>query len=107
MVEVFSACTNTQVTLGPALTALWSKAPPLICTLSLTSAWVRIPVWACGKVASDLGSGGVFFTGYSGFLHYLQLVSHELAIIGINVTKNKIPNPQVTFISFIMCLNYF
>ena len=30
------------------------------------------------------------FAGYSGFLHYLQLASHELATIGINVTKNKI-----------------
>ena len=28
---------------------------------------------------------------YSGFLHYLQLASHELATIGINVTKNEIP----------------
>ena len=31
----------------------------------------------------------VVFAGYSGFLHYLQLASHELAIIGKNVTKNK------------------
>ena len=30
------------------------------------------------------------FAGYSGFLHYLQLASLELATIGINVTKNKI-----------------
>ena len=30
----------------------------------------------------------VVFAGYSGFLHYLQLASHELATIGINVTKN-------------------
>ena len=30
------------------------------------------------------------FAGYSGFLHYLQLDSHELATIGINVTKNEI-----------------
>ena len=29
------------------------------------------------------------FAGYSGFLHYLQLASHELATIGINVTKKK------------------
>ena len=34
------------------------------------------------------------FAGYSGFLHYLQVASHELATIGINVTKNKIPNPN-------------
>ena len=48
---------------APALTAVWSKAPPLT---------VRC------------------FAGYSGFLQYLQLTSHELATIGINVTKNKI-----------------
>ena len=30
------------------------------------------------------------FVGYSGFLHYLQLASHELATFGINVTKNEI-----------------
>ena len=30
------------------------------------------------------------FAGYSGFLHYLQLASHELDTIGINVRKNKI-----------------
>ena len=30
------------------------------------------------------------FDGYSGFLHYLQLASQELATIGINVTKNEI-----------------
>ena len=36
----------------------------------------------------------VVFTGYSGFLHNLQLASHELATVGINVTKNEIPNPN-------------
>ena len=46
---------------GPALTAVWSKAPPATdCTLSLTTACVRIPTWACEKVASDLGLGGGF-----------------------------------------------
>ena len=29
------------------------------------------------------------FAGYSGFHHYLQLASHELATLGINVTKKK------------------
>ena len=29
------------------------------------------------------------FAGYSGFLHYLQLASHELALIGLNVTKKR------------------
>ena len=38
--------------------------------------------WASEKVASDLGLG-------SGFLQCLQLASHELATIGINVTKKK------------------
>ena len=33
--------------------------------------------------------------GYSGFLHYLQLASHKLATIGINVTKKQIPNPKI------------
>ena len=36
----------------------------------------------------------VVFAGYFGFLHYLQLASHELATIGINLTKSKIPNPN-------------
>ena len=34
------------------------------------------------------------FVGYSGFLHYLQLASHELATISINVTRKKIPNSR-------------
>ena len=34
----------------------------------------------------------VVFARYTGFLHYLQLASHELATIGISVTKNEIPN---------------
>ena len=41
------------------------------------------------KVASDLGLGGGFRRVPS-FLHYLQLASHKLDTIGINVTKNKI-----------------
>ena len=47
-----------------------------------------------GKLPVTWGQA-VFFAGYSGFLHYLQLASHELAIIGINVTKNKIPNSKI------------
>ena len=58
-------------------------------TLSLTTAWVRIPAWACEKVDSDLELGGGFRRVLR-FLHYLQLASHELATIGINVTKNEI-----------------
>ena len=30
------------------------------------------------------------YARYSGFLFYLQLASHELATIGINVTKSEI-----------------
>ena len=46
---------------GPALTAVWSKAPPLTARcLSPLPAWVRILAWACEKVASDLGLGGGF-----------------------------------------------
>ena len=52
---------------------------------------VRIPAWACEKVASDLELGGGFRRVLQlSFLHYLQLASHELAKIGINVTKNEI-----------------
>ena len=44
-----------------------------------------IPTWAWEKVASDLGLGGGFR------FPPLQLAGHELATIGINVTKNEIP----------------
>ena len=30
------------------------------CTLTLTTVWVRVPAWACEKVASDVGLGGGF-----------------------------------------------
>ena len=74
---------------GPALTAVWSKAPPLSahCLPSLPGFDSR--PGHVKRFASDLGLGGGF-AGYSGFLHYLQLACHELATIGINVTKNKI-----------------
>ena len=45
-------------------------------SLSLIAVWARIPAVACDQVASDLVLGGGF-TGYSGFLHYLQLASEE------------------------------
>ena len=35
------------------------------------------------------------FAGYSVFLHFLQLASHELATIGIIVMKNEIPKVYV------------
>ena len=44
------ACSDGLVVLGAATD----------CTLSLTTAWVRIPAWACEKVASNLGLGGGF-----------------------------------------------
>ena len=37
---------------------------------------VQIPGGAYEKVASDLGSGGVFLR-VPGFLHHLQLTSHD------------------------------
>ena len=49
------------------------------------------------QVASDLGLGGGF-ARHSGFLHYLQLASQELATIGMNVTKNEIPKSKFCFI---------
>ena len=74
--------------MGPALTAVRSGAAT-DCTLSITSACVRIPAWACEKVASDSGLGG----GFIRVLWFPQLLaSHELATIGMNVTKNKIPS---------------
>ena len=35
------------------------------------------------------------FAGYSGFFHYLQVASHELTTIGINVTKNEITSNKI------------
>ena len=72
---------------GPALTAVWSKAPPRC--LSPLHGFESQPGHV-GKLPVTWGQA-VVFAGYSGFLHYLQLASHELAIIGINVTKNNIP----------------
>ena len=37
--------------------AVWSKVPPLTARC-LSTTWVRIPVWTCEKVTSDLGLGG-------------------------------------------------
>ena len=53
-----------------------------------------VPAWACENVASD-GLGG----GFRRVLRFpplltTQLASHKLATISINVTKNKIPNPN-------------
>ena len=78
---------------GPALTAVWSKAPPLIALCLSPLPGFKSQPGHVGKFPVTLGQA-VVFARYSGFLHYLQLASHELAIIGINVTKNKIPNPN-------------
>ena len=53
---------------------------------------LHIPAWAFGKVASDLGLGG----GFRRVLRFPPLLtnSHKLAIIDINVTKNKIPKKK-------------
>ena len=75
----------------PALTALWSKAPPLIARCLSPLPGFESQPGHVGKLPVTWGQA-VVFAGYSGFFHYLQLASHELAIIGINVTKNKIPN---------------
>ena len=45
------------------------------------------------SIARDLELA-VVFAGSSGFLHFLQLASHELAKNGRNVTKNKSPNSK-------------
>ena len=81
-----------------ALTAVWSKAPPLIARCLSPLPWFESQPGHVGKLPVTWGQA-VVFVGYSGFLHYLQLASHELAIIGINVTKNKIPNQIIIIIT--------
>ena len=63
---------------GPALKAVWSKAPPN-------------PGLGMWESCQWLRAMRLFFAGYSGFLFCLQQTSHKLATIGINMTKNKIP----------------
>ena len=48
----------------------------------------------------------VVFAMYSSFLHCLQPASHELAKIGINVTKNKIPNLHQPAGPWINCFSF-
>ena len=73
---------------GLALTAVWSKAPPLIARCLSSLPGFESQPGHVGKLPVTW-SQGVVFAGHSDFLHYLQLASHELAIIGINVTINK------------------
>ena len=72
---------------------MWSKAPPLIARCLSPLPGFESQPGHVGKLPVTWGQA-VVFAGYSGFFHYLQLASHELAIIGINVTKNKILNDQ-------------
>ena len=51
--------------------------------------WIGLGMWESGLW---LGVKRWFLARYSVFFQYLQLASHELAIMGINVTKNEIPN---------------
>ena len=44
------------------------------------------------KLQICLGARLVVFAGYSGFLHYLQLASHELATIGIKCDEKRNSN---------------
>ena len=74
--------------------AVWSKAPPLTARCLSPLPGFEIRPGHVGKLPLTWGLG-VVFAGYSGFLHNLQLASHELDIIGINVTKNKIPNSSI------------
>ena len=83
-----------EIVVGPALTAVWSKAPLLTarCLSPLPGLESRPGHMRKLPVTLDLTT---VFARYSGFLHYLQLASHELPTIGINVTKNEIPNPKL------------
>ena len=50
----------------------------------------------------------VVFIGYSGFLHLLQLASHKLSTIGINVTKKEIPNMYVwMYVCMHICMHVY
>ena len=71
------------------MTAVGSKAPPLTARCLSPLPGFESRSGHVGKLPVTW-SEAVVFAGYSGFLHYLQLSSHELATIGINVTKNEI-----------------
>ena len=85
------------MSIGLALTTVWSKAPPPTARcLSPLPGFESQP----GHVRNLPVTWGyaVVFAEYSGFLHYLQLASHKLATIGINVTKNKIPSSKCPYL---------
>ena len=76
--------------------AAWSKAPPQTARHLAPLPGFESRLGHVGKLPVTWG-WVVVFVGYrySGFLHYLQLAYNELAVIGINVTKNKVPNTQL------------
>ena len=75
---------------GPALMAVWFKAPPPTARCLSPQPGFESRLGVVRKLPVTWGKV-VVFAGNSGFLHYLQLASYELATIGINVTKNEIP----------------
>ena len=77
------------MSVGPALTAVWSKAPPL-------TARCLSPLPVLVSQPGHVRKLPVTWRLYSGFLQHLQLASHKLATIGINVTKNEIPNSELS-----------
>ena len=56
--------------LSSTLMAVWFIVPATDSMLSFTTTGVQIPAWAFEKVASDLGLGRVFFSGYSIFIPF-------------------------------------
>ena len=60
--------------------AVWPKAPPLTaCCLSPLPEFESLPRYV--RKLPVTWDWAVVFAGYSGFLRYLQLASHEIATI--------------------------
>ena len=60
IVQELNVGTVCDIHLKKQLFAVLPCTEPTDCALSLINAWVRIPVWACEKIASDSGLGGGF-----------------------------------------------
>ena len=60
------------------------------------------PSLACEKVASDLGLGSVF-SGYSSFLHHLQLISHNKFAMWQKIGQNPKLQIQIHY-SIMICV---
>ena len=88
---MFDCCKFLIAVLEPVLTGVWSKAPPLTARCLSPLPRFESRPGHVRKLPVTWGKA-VVFAGYSGFLHYIQLASHELATFGINVTKSKILN---------------